>query len=155
MARPVGRPTDFNQKTVEKILFDLADGRTLTEICTDEAMPHRVTVYQWLDKYEEFRYAFQRARENQQHSFSDELVRRARDESRDNPVRTIVKEGPRGTETITQTTSDNTAVQRDKLVCDNLYRLMTSIASGTYSTKQNIEHSGSIEVLSNVFKKTS
>jgi len=126
-----GRPTDYTEDLGNLICDLLADGKTLTEICKDDDMPHRVTVLRWCRKYPDFRIAYASARQDQQHIFGDIIIERSKDESRDYYVD---DKGVRR--------SDNTAVQRDRLFCDNLKFLMARLASDTYGDKVRQEITG-------------
>jgi hypothetical protein len=70
-----GRPSDYSPETADAICEQLAAGRGLVDICTDEGMPHRVTVYRWMEAHEEFRNMYARARETQADTFVDQIVR--------------------------------------------------------------------------------
>lgn len=129
-----GVPSTFNWEIADKILFHLRDGKTLTEICKIEGMPHRVTVWEWTDKFPEFGNAYAHARVTQQHIWADEIMTRSRDESRDYYYD---DKGNRR--------SDNTGVQRDKLITDNMKWLMARLAANQYGDKITTEHTGSVE----------
>lgn len=72
MAR--GRPTEFNQATVDIICERIADGESLRKICLDEDMPSKATVFKWLGKHEEFADQYTRARESQADALFDEIL---------------------------------------------------------------------------------
>lgn len=58
-----GRPSTYNEEIATKIVNRMIEGENLTQICRDPAMPPRVTVYAWFDKYPEFYARCARARE--------------------------------------------------------------------------------------------
>jgi hypothetical protein len=61
----MGRPSDFNQATVDLICAQIADGKSLRKICLDETMPCRATVLDWLEAHEDFQAKHARARARQ------------------------------------------------------------------------------------------
>ncbi|MDI1301966.1 MAG: terminase small subunit protein [bacterium] len=69
----MGRPSDFTQEIANKICERLADGESLRSICTDEDMPGRATVFQWLAARKEFADQYAHAREAQAETHVDEM----------------------------------------------------------------------------------
>lgn len=59
-----GRPTDFGPDIADHICSEIASGRSLRSICTDDGMPDKSTVFRWLSKHETFRdlYTCQRCK---------------------------------------------------------------------------------------------
>lgn len=70
----MGRPTDFNQDVADKICERLADGESLRNICDEEEMPNKATVFRWLAKFTDFSDQYARARETQADSLFDEIL---------------------------------------------------------------------------------
>ena len=70
----MARPSKYNQSLGEEILSRYADGETLTQICKDEHMPKRNTIYRWRSDYPEFGEAYLLAQEER----ADALVDMAR-----------------------------------------------------------------------------
>ena len=64
-ARKRGRPSTYSVETTEVICERLVYGESLRQICCDETMPSRRTVFQWLAKYPEFARLYTAAREDQ------------------------------------------------------------------------------------------
>lgn len=60
MARP---PKPIPQDKADEIIEWISSGKTLRDYCRQEGNPHWNTVYDWLDKDEEFSVRFARARE--------------------------------------------------------------------------------------------
>jgi hypothetical protein len=60
--RKRGRPSTYSVEIADVIFERMIEGETLTEICSDKAMPGRRTVFQWLEKHPEFarKYAIAR-----------------------------------------------------------------------------------------------
>lgn len=53
-----GRPSIFSPEIADKICERVAGGETLRKVCADPEMPHRGTVYRWLDENARFRLAY-------------------------------------------------------------------------------------------------
>ncbi|MGH7240644.1 MAG: terminase small subunit protein [Candidatus Saccharimonadales bacterium] len=96
--RKVGRPTLFSPKMCQAICSQIAEGRSLREICQGDDFPVKSTVMRWL--FEEDKKGFQdqyaRAREIQAESMADELLSIADDGANDfmerNGVQMVDKE---------------------------------------------------------------
>lgn len=58
-----GRPSSFTEEMADKIVAELAEGRSLTAICAADDMPGRRTVLDWQERDEAFRARCARARE--------------------------------------------------------------------------------------------
>lgn len=75
-----GRPSTFSAKIAARICEQLASGRTLRDVCSDEGMPAESTVRTWaLDDREGFSAQYAKAREIGYHSMADELMEIADD----------------------------------------------------------------------------
>lgn len=83
-----GRPTDFTAEVAATICAELAKGRSLRDVCSDEGMPHESTVRAWaLEDREGFSTQYARAREIGYHAMADELMEIADDAHNDWMVR--------------------------------------------------------------------
>ena len=69
-----GRPSIASPELTAEICEHIAQGESLTAICAMEGMPSKTTVYRWLEENEEFRENYTRAREDQAHTFFDEIT---------------------------------------------------------------------------------
>jgi hypothetical protein len=69
-----GRPTLYNEKLVDNILEQLADGVPLRHICKQEGMPDWRTIYDWLEKDEELSARYNRAREIGQEAILEDTL---------------------------------------------------------------------------------
>lgn len=122
---PAGAKTTFKQEIFDEILDRISEGELLTHICkSDNKYPQRATFLRWTRISDELRSQYALAREDQQHCWADEIMMRGKDESRDYYVD---DKGIRR--------SDNTAVQRDRLICDNTKWLMARLAHRVYGDK--------------------
>ena len=61
--KPVGRPTKYSEDLANIIYERMIGGEHIVQICNDETMPGRSTVYRWMDDYPEFGTRIKRARE--------------------------------------------------------------------------------------------
>lgn len=71
----LGRPSSYDREIAERICDRLSMGEGLLEICSDENMPARSTVYRWLRDPEraDFRDMYASAREEQALSLEEEM----------------------------------------------------------------------------------
>ena len=68
-----GRPPEaVPQEFVEEIIAWVSEGKTLREYCRQEGKPAWRTVYGWMDKDEQFRARFARAREDGADAIAEE-----------------------------------------------------------------------------------
>lgn len=67
----MGRPSSYTLEIGERICSRIAMDEALEDICAEEAMPDRVTVWRWQQADEGFRNAYARAREEQAHTIVD------------------------------------------------------------------------------------
>ncbi|WP_264051661.1 terminase small subunit-like protein [Methylobacterium flocculans] len=82
-----GRPTTFDQATAEAIFEQVVEGKSLTEICRQEAMPHKATVYRWLSQNEEFRREYALATDIRADTLAEDLYRVAETSAPDDTAR--------------------------------------------------------------------
>jgi hypothetical protein len=84
--KKMGRPSSFTQDTAEIICTRIAEGESLRDICKDDDMPTRMTIYRWLAADPVFCDQYTRAREDQADTLADEIMAIA-DETPDlNPI---------------------------------------------------------------------
>ncbi len=71
-----GRPSKFSEDVADEILSRLAEGECLTDICKDEHMPTRGTVWYWTQSPEHanFSNAYTLARAAQLEALADEII---------------------------------------------------------------------------------
>jgi hypothetical protein len=69
-----GRPSSFTQDIAEVICNRIAEGESLREICKDDDMPTRMTIYRWLQADPVFCDQYARAREDQADTLADEII---------------------------------------------------------------------------------
>ena len=89
--RPVGRPSIFTEDMANKIFVELTEGKSLIDICAPDDMPHRVTVYRWMDQRPEFAARIVRGREGQADYVDHMIARIAEDCSAETALADRVK----------------------------------------------------------------
>ena len=72
----IGRPKgdDYSEEKARRICARMSAGETLTKICSDVDMPHRDTVYAWMDGRPSFSDDYARARERMADAHFDGLI---------------------------------------------------------------------------------
>jgi len=71
----MGRSSSYTTEIAEKICEEIATGKHLHLICeTEEWAPAERTVYQWLEKNEDFAQMYARARARQQEVFAAQVI---------------------------------------------------------------------------------
>lgn len=91
-AKPTGRPSSYSAAVGDVICERLANGESLREICSDEDMPHKATVFRWLAVNQVFRDQYARAREAQADVLADETIAIA-DDGRNDWMEKFGKDG--------------------------------------------------------------
>ena len=79
----IGRPSLYSDELALTICERLADGMSLVEVCRAEGMPHRSTVFRWLEQHPSFRDRYARARDFQAESMFDDILNIADDARND------------------------------------------------------------------------
>lgn len=72
--RPIGRPSKFSQDMAENICEQIANGKSLRSICTEDGMPSATTVFKWLNENQDFSEQYARARDRQADHYFEEIV---------------------------------------------------------------------------------
>lgn len=81
---PAGRPTDYTDEIAREICQQLAEGKSLREICRSSDMPQESTVRKWaLEDRSGFYAHYAQAREIGYHAMADELLEIADDAQND------------------------------------------------------------------------
>ena len=116
-----GRPSAYSDTTADEICERLTDGESLRQICRDEHMPDKATIFRWLndERFRGFRDRYAHAREAQADALFDELVEIADD---------------------TGELDDNVKVQRARLQIDTRKWVASRLAPKKSSETNKIEH---------------
>lgn len=128
-----GRPSDYTSEKAAEICALIAEGHSLRQIEAIEGMPNRRTILRWLDRHEEFRPQYARAREAQAEHFADEILEISDDGSNDWMRRT-------GKDREEQWVANGEHIQRSRLRVDARKWLMSKMAPKKYGEK--IQHAG-------------
>ena len=59
----MGRPSGYSEEIIDEICERMIEGEDLVQICKDERMPSRVTIYRWMDAHPNCETRIARARE--------------------------------------------------------------------------------------------
>ena len=121
--KPTGRPSSYTFEVGEEICHQMAGGKGLRQICSQEGMPDRHTVLRWLDANEGFRARYAQAREALMDWYSEEILRIAFDDSGD-----LIIDGDR-------VMSGHHVVQRARLKVDTVKWVMAKLHPGRYGER--------------------
>lgn len=69
-----GRTSTYTESIGTEICERLGDGEPLRQICRDEKMPHWNTIYNWMEKDEDFAVRIARAREAGHDAIAEEAL---------------------------------------------------------------------------------
>lgn len=136
----LGRPTIFLQETADTICERIADGESLRSICTDEAMPARSTVFKWLGERPAFSDQYARARDEQAETIFDEIIDIADDGRNDWMERNFGED--------TRWVENGEALRRSQLRIDARKWVAGKLKPKKYGDKIDLNHSGSIQRIS-------
>jgi transposase-like protein len=79
----VGRPTDYTEEVAARICEEIAEGKSIRQICEGADMPVPRTIWRWLAAHQEFSQNYARAKEEQAEYYSSEIIDIADDGSND------------------------------------------------------------------------
>lgn len=119
MTKKSGRPSSYTEAVGDEICERISNGESLRQICADESLPSRSSVFRWLDDPEmvAFRNQYARAHEFQAEHYAAEIVGIADEEV------TMVRAEKHGTKDEdgngnTEVVFDAAAVARNRLRVD-------------------------------------
>lgn len=125
MTKKTGRPTVFTPEVLEQILEEIRHGASERSIFDREEMPSWSAWGQFKARADDaFMSQYERAKELKYQSWESEIVKIAKDDSRD-----MQPDGKGGFK------SDNTAVNRDRLKVDTMKWLMSKMMPKVYGDK--------------------
>lgn len=131
-----GRPSDYSVELAARICSELAQGRSLRDVCNDDGMPAESTVRAWaVDDREGFSAHYARAREIGYHAMADELLAIADDGRNDWMER-------RGEEDAGWQ-ANGEHIQRSRLRVDARKWMLSKVLPKIYGDKQEIDHKSS------------
>lgn len=135
-------PSTYTDLIAEEICQRLAKGETLTSICGDEHMPARRTVSDWRRAQPEFDKAFTEAREAGFDALAEDCLSIADDASDDFRM---------GEKSVL---ADTDHIQRSKLRVWTRLQLLSKWDPKRYGERLDLNHSGSIQTVSDEQLKT-
>lgn len=144
-----GRPSKFTEEIKNEILERMRDGESTRAICRLQHMPDWSNLHRYLAKEEneQFRTLYAQARETMIDAWAHDIIDRAKDDSRDVLETQITYTDSKGNVTEKhERRSDNTPVNRDRLIIDAMKWTMSKLLPQKYGDSQKVEHSGSINV---------
>lgn len=123
----MNKPIEYSEEIAAEICERMIEGKGLLQICKDDDMPARGTVYRWLDGRQSFRDRYARAREAQMDYFAELIREIAFDESGDI---VIEQEGGKS-----KAVANHAKVQRDRLKVDSLKWIASKLFGRQYGDK--------------------
>jgi hypothetical protein len=135
-----GRPAavPYSEEVTDEICRRIAEGESLRRICSEEDMPKRRTVFDWLDAYEEFRTKYARAREWQAETHVDEMQDIA-DDARNDWMEVNDPDNP-------GFRLNGEHIQRSKVRLEQRRWYAEKLLPKKYGLRQHIEHSGTVSI---------
>lgn len=128
----------YSDDLAARICDEIAEGRSLRDICSDEEMPDKATVLRWLAANEQFRDHYARAREAQADAIFDEILDIADDARNDWMER-------RGEEDAGWV-ANGEHIQRSRLRIDARKWMAGKLQPKKYGDKLDLNHSGGIQI---------
>ena len=122
----MGRPSDYTEDIAHEICFRIVNGESLNRICKDAHMPNVATVYRWLQRDEDFRNMYARAKEDQADTLADEI----QDISDEKPMLTIMTDD----ETVEKL--DPVGINRNRLRVDARKWIAAKLKPRKYGDRQ-------------------
>lgn len=87
--RKRGRPSEYTPERAAEICQRIADGKSLKTISAEPGMPDDYTILRWLDRHEEFRVQYARARDRRVEKMAEEILSISDDPNEDPQSRRV------------------------------------------------------------------
>lgn len=125
------------EKLFKKVIKELQSGRSLRQILSDDGMPSRTALYDWLDRDKKYQERFARAME-----MGDEVLEEQKLEiANTRLVETVNEKGFNGDAAFQKvTTRDN--VQRSKLMIETIDKVLARRNPRKYGNKLDVTSAG-------------
>lgn len=130
VVNPVGRPSLYQPELANRILAEIAAGRSLNAICREEWCPDKTTVLRWVATHNEFRNQYAQAREEQAEVWADEIVDIADDGTNDY----VEQETKKGTIVL----CDHENINRSRLRVDTRKWVLSKLLPKKYGERTAI-----------------
>ncbi len=134
MAAKTGRPPIRTTEMENRLLEEVADGRSVTEICAADDMPTRSTIFRWLAEDKAFSDLYARAKAAQAECLADELI-----EISDNGQNDWME---RNSADNVGWVTNGEAIQRSRLRLDTRKWVASKLLPKKYGEKQTLEYTG-------------
>lgn len=131
----MGRPTKYTKAIDAEICDKISRGIPLAEICRQDNMPDRSTIYDWINDNPDFSLRFARARDIGFDAIAEEALDIADDSTNDWMDRRI-------SEDLTIRVLDAEHVQRSKLRIETRLKLLAKWSPKKYGDKTDITTNG-------------
>jgi hypothetical protein len=128
---------EFSQPLFDSICEQIAEGKSLREICKADDMPNTVTVFRWLSRSAELSNQYARAREAQADAIFDEILEIADNANNDWMERNGEDEGY---------SLNGENIQRARLRVDARKWMAGKLRPKVYGDKLDLNHTGAITV---------
>ena len=128
----------FSEERFDEICERIAEGESLREICTDEDMPSKTTVFKWLSQSQELADQYARAREEQADLIFDEILGIA-DDARNDWME-------RNGQDDAGYQANGEHIQRSRLRIDARKWMAGKLRPKVYGDKLDLNHSGEMRV---------
>jgi len=133
----------YSKEIIKKICDEIEAGESVAEICRQDGMPKRKTVYQWLAKYPDFMEKYRASKMAGVEALVDQMMDIANDASEDfkrddDGCVLLDKKGNR--------VIDGEHVQRSRLKIDTIKWVATKLVPRLYGDKTQVEHTGEVGV---------
>lgn len=132
--RPVGRPSLYSPELAKIICAEIAEGKSVREICRMDDMPAASTVFLWVIKHQDFSEQYAKAISARSDHWAEEILEIADDGSND------WMERHHGEETIWITNGE--ALNRSRLRVDTRKWLLSKLQPKKYGERIATEVSG-------------
>lgn len=126
----LGRPSSYSDELADRLCEEIANGKSVRFICSQEGWPSESMVYRWLESNQSFREKYTRARERQADLYAAEIIEISDDGSRD------YKQLPDGAVVV-----DHDHIARSRLRVDSRKWIAARLAPKKYGDKVDMTHS--------------
>lgn len=131
---PIGRPSIYTQELADKICSELAMGKSIRTVMSEEGMPSVATIFNWFRTKPEFLEQYTRAKEESADWMADEILDIA-----DNGANDWMERNYGEHETWV---TNGEALQRSKLRVDTRKFLMAKMKPKRYGEKIDVTSGG-------------